>query len=74
MQPETIDPIPQVYATGQWQPVAYLLDEGGEWIPSPLGITQVPSNAPVIRYQNGWIWDRFMRDAGVKPWRLYESE
>ena len=74
MQPETMLPIPAIYSADQWQPVAYTLEEGGEWIQSPLGVSQVPSNAPIIRYRNGWIYDRFRLDAGMKPWRMYESE
>jgi len=65
-KPDTFDPIPEQYAKGQWQPMAYTTEEGGSWnqITGPM-----PKNYSAIRYSNGWIYDNVLRQMNVNPWR-----
>lgn len=67
-QPTTTEPIPEQFRRGQWAPVAYTLEEGGQWIPINES-TPYPTSFSAIRYENGWIYDTILKAQGLNPWR-----
>jgi len=69
-KPTTIEPIPEQYAKDQWKPVAYTNGEGADWI--PVG-SELPKNWSSLRYENGWIYDKVLRQMNVSPWRHIED-
>ena len=70
VKPETFDPIPEQFAKGQWQPVAYTKEEGGDWIQIA---GQPPVNYSSLQYRNGWIYDLVLYQINVNPWRHIED-
>ena len=70
-KPQTLDPIPEQYAKGDWAPVSYTTEEGGEWIKAGV---EPPLNYSALQYANGWIYDNVLRQMNVNPWRHVEDE
>jgi hypothetical protein len=55
-------------------PVAYTLEEGGEWF---LAYPFVPQNWSSLLYEDGWIYDRVLeklmtRNRANSPWRPFD--
>lgn len=67
VKPDTLEPIPPEYQKGEWAPVAYTTEEGGDWI-NILG-RNLPSTAKAIAYENGWIFDFILLSMNLNPWR-----
>lgn len=65
-KPVTLDPIPETMAKAQWKETHTTEGEGLEWIP----ITgETPKNWSALRYANGWVYDRVLKQMNVNPWR-----
>ena len=67
---KTQEPVPSDFAKGEWTPTRYTIEEGGHWYPIKAG-EQAPSNATIIKYRNGCIFDSYLRGHVEFPWRRY---
>ncbi len=73
VKPKTNEPIPSGYEVGQWTAEAYAHHEGGEW--TQIGPTEsTPKNYTMLRYRNGWIFDKTLLTLGLNPWRHIEDD
>lgn len=67
VKPESLEPIPEAYHRGQWKPVAFTREDGGDWIYTES--VELPKDYYAIRYWNGWIFDTGLKRLGENPWR-----
>lgn len=67
---ETSAPVPSEAAIDDWTPIAYSMEEGGQFIRLAVD-EKPPATAKIIHYRNDWVFDSFLLTHMEYPWRKY---